>query len=189
MLRTSIAATALAVVASHASAMDLTGQMQAFYDANLADWATDAAIVDAITAQNTEYAGLDGAAITDLDLQWRAEVGGASTPLIDGVLSHPLSDFLRSEVAASGGAITEVFVMDMHGLNVASSGVTSDYWQGDEAKHSETYGAGPGAIHFSEVEFDESSQSYSAQISFSVVDASGAVVGAVTVGVNAESLM
>ncbi len=39
--------------------------------------------------------------------------------------------------------MTEVFVMDARGLNVAASDVTSDYWQGDEEKFSETFPKGP----------------------------------------------
>jgi hypothetical protein len=105
------------------------------------------------------------------------------------VLDHAASAVLRDWVAASDGAITEVFVMDAMGLNVAASAVTSDYWQGDEEKHSETYAKGPDAVHISEIEFDESTQSYQAQVSVPIVDpASGQVVGAMTVGLNADRL-
>ena len=80
--------------------------------------------------------------------------------------------------------------MDAQGLNVAASDMTSDYWQGDEAKHSETYGAGPDGFHISEIEFDDSTQRYQAQVSFTLIDpATGSAIGAVTVGVDAESLM
>ena len=80
--------------------------------------------------------------------------------------------------------------MDAHGLNVAATAPTSDMWQGDEAKFTETYPKGPDATHFSEVEFDESSQIFQGQISIPMVDPdTGEVVGAMTVGVNAEALM
>ena len=65
--------------------------------------------------------------------------------------------------------------------------MTSDYWQGDEEKHQLTFGAGPNAIHVSEVELDESTQSYQAQVSFTIIDpATGAGIGAATIGLNAE---
>jgi len=68
--------------------------------------------------------------------------------------------------------------------------VTSDYWQGDEAKFTQTYAVGSDAVHFSDIDFDESSQSYQAQISFTIIDpASGAPIGAMTVGVLADGLM
>jgi hypothetical protein len=80
--------------------------------------------------------------------------------------------------------------MDQHGLNVAASAMTSDMWQGDEAKFTETYSMGAGAVHFSEVELDESTQRYQAQISVTIVDpATGEPIGAMTVGVDAEALL
>jgi hypothetical protein len=82
---------------------------------------------------------------------------------------------------------TEIFVMDNKGLNVGQSDVTSDYWQGDEAKWQKTYQVGPDAIHVSDVEQDESSQVFQAQVSVPVVDG-GQVIGAVTVGVNVDAL-
>jgi hypothetical protein len=84
---------------------------------------------------------------------------------------------------------TEIFVMDGRGLNVGQSDVTPDYWQGDEAKWQKTYLEGPGAIHIGDIEMDESTQQFQAQVSVSVVDpASGTVIGAVTVGVNVDAL-
>jgi hypothetical protein len=68
--------------------------------------------------------------------------------------------------------------------------MTSDMWQGDEAKFTETYSVGAGAVHFSDVELDESTQRYQAQISLTIVDpASGEPIGAMTVGVDAEALL
>ena len=64
----------------------------------------------------------------------------------------------------SEGLFTEIFVMDAVGLNVAASDTTSDFWQGDEAKWQQTYSAGSGAVHISDVELDESTQSYQSQV-------------------------
>jgi hypothetical protein len=86
---------------------------------------------------------MEQARIDALDLAWRAEIGSAATPTIDPVLQSAAAEFLRSRVDASGGRITEVFIMDQHGLNVAASAMTSDMWQGDEAKFTETYSVGP----------------------------------------------
>jgi hypothetical protein len=80
-------------------------------------------------------------------------------------------------------------MMDARGLNVAASSVTSDYWQGDEEKFTATYPLGPDAVHISEVEFDESTQTFQAQVSLPVTDpATGAVIGAITIGVAADRL-
>lgn len=176
--------------AQAASANDFQPAMRAFMEGEVATWAASEAIVDAIRAQNARTGGYDQAQIDALDATWRAEVGTANTPTISPVLSDPVSDFLRERVAQSGGRITEVFVMDARGLNVAVSDVTSDYWQGDEEKFTETFGVGPDAVHFSDVELDESTQRYQAQISITISDPStGQAIGAMTIGVDAESLL
>lgn len=151
----------------------------------LRDIATNPVIIAAINAQNAVTAGYDQARIDASDQQWRAEVSAASKPLIDATLGTDASRFLLAAQEQSGGVFTEIFVMDARGLNVAQSTVTSDYWQGDEDKFTMSYGAGPDAIYLGEIEQDESTQTYQSQISIAIVDpASGALIGAVTAGVD-----
>jgi hypothetical protein len=188
-MRLPIALLALALPALPAAANDFAPAVHAYLDAEIRTWANDPRIVAAIIAQNAETGGYTQADIDRLDQQWMAEVGTSDRPLVDVVLAHPVSEMLRAQIAASGGMVTEVFVMDALGLNVATAIPTSDYWQGDEAKFSETFPKGADAVHLSDVEFDESSQSYQVQVSFPIVDpASGSVVGAITVGVDAGRL-
>lgn len=79
--------------------------------------------------------------------------------------------------------------MDNKGLNVAQSDITSDFWQGDEAKWQNTFLKGPGAFDIGEVEEDESTQMFQSQISYTVTDpATGNAIGAITVGVNVDAL-
>ncbi len=180
----------LAIAASPVAADDFTPAMQDFLDSEASAWLDSDILVQAIRTQNAATGGYDQSQIDALDLAWRAEVGHSETPTITPVLNNVAADFLRQQVANSGGRITEVFVMDNRGLNVAASDVTSDYWQGDEAKFTETYGAGPGAVHFGDVEFDESSQTYQGQISVTISDPdTGLPIGAITIGVDAESLL
>jgi len=189
MTRIFLLAAAFASAAPTVFAAEPNAAMQAYVDSHILTWAHNAAIVDAINAQNAQTAGYDAARIDALDQTWRAEVGTGSA-LVDGVLHNAAADFLRGQIDASSGMITEVFIMDGLGLNVAASAATSDYWQGDEAKFQETYPNGPGAVHFGEIEFDESSQTYQAQISITITDpATGAPIGAMTVGIDAETLM
>jgi hypothetical protein len=189
MFRTACAAASL-FCASAAAANDFAPAMNDFLSSEIRSWASSQVLIDAIIAQNARTAGFAQEQIDTLDLRWRAEVGAAETPTLTPVMENAAADFLRSRVAASGGQITEVFIMDARGLNVAASALTSDMWQGDEDKFTETYSAGPEAIHFSEVELDESTQRYQGQISLTITDpASGAPIGAMTVGVDAEALM
>ncbi len=151
-------------------------------------WLSHDLVVSGIKSQNEKHASLTQTDIDKLDKQWRAEVSGAAKPLVDEVMSKDVSGFLKEKKAQSEGKYTEIFLMDNRGLNVGQSDITSDYWQGDEAKWKSTFLKGADAIHVSEVEFDESTQTYQAQLSLPVVDSTGQVIGAVTVGISIEEL-
>jgi hypothetical protein len=164
--------------------------MQGYLDSAIRTWAEDPALVSAINAANTERAGFDQAKIDAMDTAWRAEVGTPDGPTITPVLHNAAADFLRAQVESSGGKVTEAFVTDALGLNVAVSSETSDMWQGDEDKFSKVFPAGATGTLLGEVEMDESTQTYQGQISIAITDpASGAVIGTLTVGVNADGLM
>lgn len=152
-------------------------------------WTAEPVLVEAVKAQNAITAGYEQAKIEALDGQWRAEYDGASRPMIDEVLANALSHWLDGLKAQQGGLVTEIIVTDARGLNVGQSDVTSDYWQGDEAKFQNTFGVGPEAVFVDAVERDESTQMFQAQVSLTVVDpASGAAIGAITVGINVDAL-
>ncbi|MDX8350890.1 hypothetical protein [Cognatiyoonia sp. IB215182] len=177
------------VAAQAASADEFAPALEAYLHSNVTAWATDPVILDALRSANSRTADFQSDQILALDQAWRAEVGQSNAPTIEPILNNAAADFLRGQVNASGGTISEIFIMDSVGLNVAASSVTSDMWQGDEAKFTETYSAGPGATHIGDVEFDESAQTYLGQVSMAISDPdTGELLGAVTVGVNAEQL-
>lgn len=150
---------------------------------------TDSRVADAVNAQNDRHANLSQGNIDKLDKQWRAETNSGGGKLVSSLLGNELSKYLVTVQEGSEGMYAEVFVMDNKGLNVGQSGVTSDYWQGDEAKWQKTYGKGADAMLIDDVEFDESTQTFQSQLSLPVVDpATGDVIGAVTVGVNMDFL-
>lgn len=164
--------------------------LEAFARNELSKWLSDPALLDALRAQNVVHEGLSEDEVIALDQQWRAEEASGDGPLISEVLSHPVSVWLLDQQNATAGFVTEVFVMDNKGLNVAQSAVTSDYWQGDEAKWQETYLLGNDALHISEVEFDDSTGYYQSQASMTITDPdTGEAIGAITFGVNVQSLM
>jgi hypothetical protein len=193
MLRT-LLLTAVAAVAVTGAALaddaEIKAKAQTFAQTEIKKWAADPDIVAAINAANTERAGDDQAKIDGLDKQWKAEVGAAAHPLIDATAANPASVKLKAICDGQGGLVTEAFVMDAKGMNVGMCDATSDYWQGDEAKWQKTFSAGPDAVFVDDVEQDESTQKFQVQTSITVVDpASGKAIGAMTVGLDAESLM
>jgi len=156
----------------------------------LRGWMKESVVIDAVKAQNAKHASITQADIDALDKQWRAETKTAAKPLINQVMGNALSTHLRKLEAGTKGLVTEVFVMDNKGLNVGQSDVTTDYWQADEAKWQKTFLVGPGAVFVDKVEKDESTQKFQVQVSIPIVDPStNAVIGAVTVGLDIESLM
>lgn len=182
----------LAVLLAAAPALaadDFTPALQDYLASDIAPWAGDPVLVAAIAAQNAVTAGYDQAKIDALDQEWQATVGTGGNALVADVLTGPAADFLRAKVAESGGTVTEAFVTDAKGLNVAASDPTSDYWQGDEDKFQKVFPA-PDGVFISDVELDESTQRYQGQISLTITDpATGTAIGTLTVGVDAESLI
>lgn len=182
-----LCAAMLAVVSGVASAAEPPEQMTEFVNTTVRGWFADPVVQDAVKASNAAHDGKSEAELVVLDDTWRAEISRAERPTIAAVADSAVSAVLRDHVAASGGVISEIILMDNRGMNVAVSDVTSDFWQGDEAKYQDTFPKGADAVHLSEIELDESSQTYQLQYSFTITDASGAPIGAVTIGLNAEA--
>ncbi len=164
--------------------------LQAYAESELAPWFDNPVILAALKAQNEKNAGIAQADIDALDQQWRAETKEDSRPFIDQVMGQEGSLYLIEKQNQTAGFVTEVFVMDNVGLNVVQSGVTSDYWQGDEDKWQLTYDDEEATIHISEAEFDDSTQAYQAQVSLPIYDPeTNEKIGAVTIGVNLQFLL
>ncbi len=169
------------------AANEFEPQIKKFFETSVKPWLNDPAVVSAIKAQNEKHAGMSDADIDAADKKWRAEKKAGGGDMMNGVLGNALSNFLKGKKDASGGVISEMFVMDNKGMNVGQSDATSDYMQGDEAKWQKTYSVGPDAVFVDEVEFDDSSQAFQSQISAAISDG-GKPIGAITVGVNVEKL-
>lgn len=159
--------------------------MTAFAIAQFESWIDGPEVVNAIRAQNQSSKDLSPDDILTLDAEWRSQFNAANQPMIDEVMNNSLSRFLVRQVTQARGKVTEVIVVDAQGLNVGQSALTTDFWQGDEEKYSETYLIGPEALHVSEVEKGESNTIYQKQVSMSITDPNTqTVIGAVTISVN-----
>lgn len=175
--------------AALAQADDYQEQLTELANTAIAEFAQDPIITDAIIAQNAETGEYGFAEIEALDEEWRAEAAGGDGDMISGILGTEASQWLAGIQDQSDGLYTEIFVTDAVGLNVAQSAATSDYWQGDEDKWRDSFGAGAGAIHIGEVEQDESTQMLQTQVSITITDpASGEPIGAVTVGIDLSKI-
>ena len=184
----SIAASALIALLASSSALagGHEAKIQNYIDKNIRGWLGSAEIINAVDQQNIDNKGLTDADISVLDGRWRTERLRDSGSLISSKMDNDLSTFLRGIKAASGGVVTEIFVMDNHGLNVGQTNGTGDYMQGDEAKWQKTYLVGENAVFIDEVEEDGGVNV--SQTSLSVARGNGYVLGAVTVGINVDAL-
>jgi hypothetical protein len=141
--------------------------------------AADPAVVAAVKAQNAKKTPL--AEIKKSDAAW---ISG-ETQLSDEITARPCSARLQQLLNADKQLI-EAFAMDDQGANVCMSDRTSDYWQGDEAKWQKSFNGGKGAVFIDERHYDSSAGAVIVQVSVPVLD-QGKVVGALTIGVKAET--
>ncbi|MEM1266112.1 MAG: type IV pili methyl-accepting chemotaxis transducer N-terminal domain-containing protein [Pseudomonadota bacterium] len=164
--------------------------LEQYTSAELRNWLRTPMVADAIEAQNSAHKSLQQDDVDALDQKWRAERASGALEMISEVMARPLSSYLKERQTATAGIVTEVFVMDNKGLNVGQSEITSDYWQGDEDKWLLTFATPEGEMHISDVEFDESTGFYQVQVSIPISSPdTGQRIGAVTFGVNIQSLL
>jgi hypothetical protein len=151
-------------------------------NSKLAEIGKDSVIIAAVKAENAKSKTLDQ--IKDMDKKWKATAGIADfmKALMESECGKRLAD-----IQNSAPYFAEIFVMDNQGANVAMTNKTSDYWQGDEAKFKKSFNGGSGAVFVDEVEFDDSVQSYLAQVSVPVIDDSR-VIGAITFGIDVDKI-
>jgi len=161
-------------------------KVQKYIDSNIRGWLSSPEIIKAVDQQNLNHMGLSATDISVLDQRWRKEKLRGGGDLMNSKLENPLSTFLRGIKAASGGVITEIFIMDSKGLNVAQTDPTGDYMQGDEAKWKMTFPKGSSGVLIDEVEEDGGINI--SPTSLSVARPNGYTLGAVTIGINVDAL-
>jgi len=169
---------------------DAVRLIDAAVTADVRSWLETEIVRLSVESQNARHTDADAARIEALDQQWRAERDAADKPLIAATLSSPLSVYLTRVQAQAQGLYYEVFVTDNKGLNVGQSAITSDYWQGDEAKFQKTFPVGADAVFIDEAEWDDELKIWRAQLNLTLADATGArAIGAATIEINLTELM
>lgn len=149
---------------------------------DLLELGRDKIIIEAVRAQNSS--GLSMESIQKKDSDWKKTAGVVAymQELIDSKCGQHLRSLQKNK-----SYLSEIFVMDNQGANVAMSDKTSDYWQGDEEKFIECYKGGAGVLYISDVEFDESTQVYSVEVSVPVKDGDK-TIGAICFEVDVDAV-
>ncbi|MDG4721288.1 MULTISPECIES: hypothetical protein [Thalassospira] len=155
---------------------------------DIRDWLANPVVALSINSQNRLRKDMTQDQIDAADNQWKAEREAQDQPLVAAILTNPLSSYLTQVQARSGGLYAEIFVMDAIGLNVGQSSITSDFWQGDEAKYQNTFPKGANAVFIDDAEYNEESDSWRSQLNMTMNDENRQPIGAVTIEVNLNEL-
>jgi len=139
-------------------------------------------VIRAARGQNSENLTLEE--IQKRDSEWRQTE--SLTHYKRSLQENSAGRFLKRMVGLNK-TFNEAFLTDNQGANVAAYPATSDYWQGDEEKWSESFNGGNGIIFLGPLEYDESTKAYAVQISAPLHDR-GETIGVLVVGVTVDYL-
>lgn len=167
------------VLEAHAGA---SATVKKFVAEHLLAYCSDATLAKEVAVHNNKKISLDK--IKALDQEWKdAE---EELPIMLEVLENTTAKKLR-EIMKKHPEIVEVFVMDNQGAVVGENDLTSDYWQGDEAKWQNSFAKGQGGVDVGKEELDKSSNQVLQQVSLPIIK-DGQVIGAVTWGLNVSKI-
>ncbi|WP_413204901.1 hypothetical protein [Rhodospirillum sp. A1_3_36] len=151
-------------------------------------WLDSPVVQTTLLARQKEVSAYTQKEIDAWDKRWRAERDQQDQPLVASVMASPLSTYLLRIQAMSTGLYTEIILMDAKGLNAGLSSISSDYWQGDEAKFQKTFDVGADAVFVDEPEHNDKTGTDRVQVNLTIPDSAGAPLGAVAVEVNLTEL-
>jgi len=132
--------------------------------------ASNPVIINAVKKQNAEDLSIEK--IRSIDEGWKA---GGKEEFANSLLENMVGKFLRKKLKSNKMLYTEAFLCDKKGAIVGEYPKTSDYWQGDEIKFSAAFNGGKGKVFIGPLQFDDSTQSTSVQVSVPVNDNKGTI--------------
>ena len=170
--RMSIASVLALVLAGpiYAQLDQIPQKLKSFTEDELVPIGRAEAVVSAVNEQNA--LNLAQSEIRSRDARWKQESG--VNEFMFSLMTNRAA-FRLLNVETRNGFIVESFVTDNQGALVSLTEVTSDYWQGDEAKFTEAYDGGEGSIRYGPIEFDGSAGEIVTQISVPVMSGGSAV--------------
>jgi len=147
-------------------------------------------ILAAVIQQNNSNKNKSVNQLQQIDEQWQIafKVGNVSFP--KAVVNQPISHLLGQFAVTSKDLLAEIIVMDERGYNVAISGMTSDYWQGDEDKFTQVFNMPAQTIYFDKIKYDASSRRFQVQVSVPLLNPqTQKSIGAITLGVDIDKAL
>ena len=141
-------------------------------------------VINAVNNQNNEKLSLNK--IKERDSAWKS-----SKKLTQFKISQQQNDagLYLKQLVENNKYVNEAFLTDNQGANVAAYPATSDYWQGDEKKWTESFNDGAGKVFVGPIKVDESTNETTIQISAPVTNRySNSTLGVIVIGVNIDYL-
>jgi hypothetical protein len=151
--------------------------------------AADPLIVDAVRQANARYAGASEQAVTErinqIERDWNTPKG---EPLVRAVLGNPAARLLV-RWRDRDRRFLRLTLTDKYGAVVAASHKTLDYFQADEDFWQAIYAQGRGAVHITDVLYDDVTKSYYVGLGVPVMDEeSNTFIGALDALIEVSSL-
>ena len=139
-------------------------------------------LIQAVRRQNAQKISLNE--IKKLDDDWKGTE--ELTPFKRSLQQTGAGKLLKRYVSRNP-FLNEAFLTDNQGANVAAFPATSDYWQGDEEKWTESFNEGAGKVFVGPLERDESTNTVAVQVSAPLFY-QGETIGVLVVGVTFDYL-
>ena len=139
-------------------------------------------LIQAVRRQNAQSVSLNE--IKKLDDDWKGTE--ELTPFKRSLQQNNAGRLLKRYVSRNP-FLNEAFLTDNQGANVAAFPATSDYWQGDEEKWTESFNEGAGKVFVGPLERDESTNTVAVQVSAPLFH-QGETIGVLVVGVTFDYL-
>jgi len=156
----------------------VNADVKAFVAEKLLPTCTNPIFVKAVKDQNAKKLSLEQ--IKKIDADWTAAED--ELPIQTELMTNACALEIQ-RLAKELSQLTETFVMDHLGANVGQNALTSDYWQGDEAKWMNAFADGKGGIDIDKPRLDKSTNREDQKISLPIIDENGTVVGAICFGI------
>jgi hypothetical protein len=144
--------------------------------------AANTVVVQAVQEQNSK--GMTLAKIQELDKTWTD--AKEPTEFMKSLTKNAAAQAL-AKIQNARMYLVEFILTDKQGANVAITGMTSDYWQGDEPKFTHSYADGKGDTYIARPQKDKSTGEIISQVSVPVMS-DGKAIGTLTVGVRIDKL-
>jgi len=149
--------------------------------------AADPALVDAVTAANKSYAGMNDAVAATIEKREQAWNIVPVDPFVNQILASRVSVWLRS-FPELDPRILRITVSDQKGATIAVTHKPAHYFQGDEEYWGKIYDEGKGAVSLTDIRYDEVTKADYIGVGWPVRDEGNHFIGAVNVLVDVTGI-